>query len=91
MKKLTLLAASALAPVALMAALSAPSLAFAQSSNDGVTRAQVRSELARLEAAGYNPSANSINYPQNIQAAEARANGASPGTVQGLLAGSRGQ
>ncbi len=89
MKKVVALAAMA-APVALVAALSLPSMAYAQS-DSGLTRQQVRSELARLEKAGYNPSANSINYPENIQAAEARANGAPANAVQGVVAGRRGQ
>ncbi|MEA3122439.1 MAG: hypothetical protein QOH33_2017 [Paraburkholderia sp.] len=53
------------------AAVAAPNFAFAQS-NSPVTRAQVKAELAQLEAAGYNPSSDKIHYPQAIQAAEAR-------------------
>lgn len=49
---------------------------FAQSvdtSQRPKTRAEVRAELVRLEQAGYNPAtANDYDYPQNIQAAEAR-------------------
>jgi hypothetical protein len=56
-------------------ALAAPTFAFAQDSNAPVTRAEVRSELVQLEKAGYNPSTDRINYPQNIQAAEARVHG----------------
>ncbi|WP_371882262.1 DUF4148 domain-containing protein [Caballeronia sp. S22] len=52
-------------------ALAAPTFAFAQS-NGPVTRAQVRAELVQLEKAGYNPSTDRVDYPQNIQAAEAR-------------------
>ncbi|AET91511.1 MULTISPECIES: DUF4148 domain-containing protein [Caballeronia] len=54
-------------------ALAAPTFAFAQS-NGPVTRAQVRAELVQLEKAGYNPSEDRVNYPQNIQAAQARVN-----------------
>jgi hypothetical protein len=54
-------------------ALAAPSFAFAQS-NAPVTRAQVRAELVQLEKAGYNPSTDRVNYPQNLQAAQARVN-----------------
>jgi hypothetical protein len=36
-----------------------------------ITRAQVKAELAALVAAGYNPG-DWMNYPDNIQAAEAR-------------------
>jgi len=54
-------------------ALAAPTFAFAQS-NGPVTRAQVRAELVQLEKAGYNPSTDRVDYPQNIQAAQARVN-----------------
>jgi len=54
-------------------ALAAPSFAFAQN-NGPVTRAQVRAELVQLEKAGYNPSEDRVNYPQNLQAAQARVN-----------------
>lgn len=48
--------------------------AFAQSDTQApLTRAQVRAELQQLEQAGYSPSTGEdINYPQDIQAAEAR-------------------
>jgi hypothetical protein len=55
-------------------ALAAPTFAFAQDSNGPVTRAQVRAELVQLEKAGYNPSTDRVDYPQNIQAAQARVN-----------------
>jgi hypothetical protein len=70
--------------IALSAALAAPAISFAQSVSDPVngtingtingpvTRAQVQAELAPLERAGYNPAAKSLNYPADIQAAEAR-------------------
>ncbi|WP_396332859.1 DUF4148 domain-containing protein [Burkholderia anthina] len=46
--------------------------AFAQSSAP-LTRAQVREELIRLEAAGYDPSkGDDGEYPADIQAAQAR-------------------
>ena len=52
--------------------LAAPLVSFAQS-DSSLTRAQVRSELKQLEAAGYTPgSGDEENYPANIQAAEAR-------------------
>ena len=49
--------------------------AFAQSATQApVTRAQVRAELQQLEQAGYDTSkGEDVNYPQDIQAAEARA------------------
>ncbi|HEY4352924.1 MAG TPA: DUF4148 domain-containing protein [Paraburkholderia sp.] len=54
------------------AALTAPVLSFAQST-DGLTRAQVRAELVQLERAGYNPqTAADASYPQEIQLAEAK-------------------
>ncbi|MGX6998813.1 DUF4148 domain-containing protein [Caballeronia sp. KNU42] len=53
-------------------ALSAPVLSFAQS-NAPVTRAEVRADLVRVEQAGYQPGGGSdINYPADIQAAEAK-------------------
>jgi hypothetical protein len=58
--------------VALAVALAAPVAVFAQS-NQPVTRAQVRAELAQLEKAGYTPAAGrDPYYPDDIQAAEAR-------------------
>lgn len=56
--------------VALSLIVAAPTVSFAQTSNDPVTRAQVRSELVQLEHAGYKPSRT--KYPADIQAAEAR-------------------
>ncbi len=67
----------AFVPVLVIAsALAAPTFAFAQNSNGPVTRAEVRSELVQLEkeTAGYNPSTDCVDYPKNIQAAEARVN-----------------
>jgi hypothetical protein len=53
-------------------ALSAPVLSFAQS-NGPLTRAEVRADLVRVEQAGYNPSlGNDLDYPADIQAAEAK-------------------
>ena len=55
------------------AALTAPVLSFAQSTDHGLTRAQVRAELVQLERAGYNPqTAADASYPQEIQLAEAK-------------------
>jgi hypothetical protein len=53
------------------AVVAVPVLSFAQS-NQPVTRAQVKAELAQLEKAGYNPGGDYNTYPQNLQAAEAR-------------------
>ena len=58
--------------VVIAATLAAPVAVFAQS-NQPLTRAQVREELVQIEKAGYNPAhSNPIEYPANIQAAEAR-------------------
>ena len=54
---------------ALLAA--APITSFAQT-DAPLTRAQVRAELANLEQAGYNPLAVDVDYPVNLQKAEAR-------------------
>ncbi|KVA26533.1 hypothetical protein WI44_25935 [Burkholderia cepacia] len=56
--------------VALAALAAAPVVSFAQSQQP-LTRAQVRAELVQLEKAGYNPN-DWINYPENIQAAQAK-------------------
>ena len=48
----------------------APVMSFAQSSQQ-VSRAQVRTELAQLEKAGYDPH-DWVHYPENIQAAQAK-------------------
>lgn len=52
-------------------ALAAPVCAFAQSSDGPVTRAEVRADLQRVEQAGYRPGGSEINYPNDIQHAEA--------------------
>ncbi|MDR5882388.1 DUF4148 domain-containing protein [Caballeronia sp. LZ032] len=49
------------------------SLVFAQDHNAPLTRAQVKAELAQLEQAGYSPATGEEpNYPNDIQAAEAK-------------------
>jgi hypothetical protein len=54
------------------ATLGAPVLSFAQSSAP-LTRAEVRADLIRVEQAGYNPGrGDDVNYPSDVQAAEAR-------------------
>jgi hypothetical protein len=71
--------------VAIAAVLAAPVVAFAQSSQSTVTRAQVRAELIQLEKAGYNPAmSNDSTYPADIQAAERRvqAENAAQGVAQ---------
>jgi hypothetical protein len=59
--------------VAIAAILAAPVVSFAQSSQQPLTRAEVRNQLIQLERAGYNPGAtDDTNYPADIQAAERR-------------------
>jgi uncharacterized protein DUF4148 len=53
-------------------ALTATSLAFAQTSIDPITRAEVRADLVQVEQAGYQPATNQREFPQNIQAADAK-------------------
>ena len=53
-------------------ALATSTASFAQDAAAPVTRAEVRADLARLEQAGYVPGANEVQYPADIQAAEAR-------------------
>ena len=73
--------------IAAVSLLAVPIASFAQSANEPMTRAQVRAELIQVEQAGYNPAAsNDANYPQAIQAAEARV-GAQQQTVQGNATG----
>lgn len=61
-----------LSAVVVAAVLAAPAVSFAQSSQQGLTRAQVRAELVELEQAGYKPQSDRQSYPQDLQAAEAR-------------------
>lgn len=85
-----------LVQAAVIAAVAAvPALSFAQQQSP-VTRAQVRSELQQLEQAGYDPSAGEdVNYPQDIQAAEARIHqndtGYGPATSGTMQSGQRSQ
>ena len=60
--------------VVIVSALAAPTFAFAQSTdnNGPLTRAEVKAQLVQLEKAGYNPAGDQIDYPANIQAAQAR-------------------
>ena len=54
------------------AVLAVPTLSFAQASNAPITRAEVKADLVQVEQAGYNPARKDLNYPADIQAAEAR-------------------
>jgi hypothetical protein len=62
--------------VAIAAILAAPVAAFAQAADttqQPLTRAEVKNQLIQLEQAGYNPSSsNDPYYPADIQAAEQR-------------------
>lgn len=53
------------------AAIALPIKSFAQQDAQPLTRAQVNSELAELERAGYNPR-DWMHYPDNLQAAQRR-------------------
>ena len=69
--------------VAIAAVLAAPIASFAQSSQQPVTRADVRADLIRVEQAGYNPGAsNDPTYPSDIQAAERRVQAQNPAVAQ---------
>ncbi|KWC75188.1 DUF4148 domain-containing protein [Burkholderia cepacia] len=52
--------------VAVLAAI--PALSFADTGH-GLTRADVRAELVRLEQAGYNPARSEPHYPEDVAAA----------------------
>lgn len=52
--------------VAVLAAI--PALSFADPGH-GLTRADVRAELVRLEQAGYNPARSEPHYPEDVAAA----------------------
>ena len=53
--------------VLLSCALSAPIVAFAQTADHALTRADVRADLVRVEQAGYRPISNDPNYPDDIR------------------------
>ncbi|MDE1181834.1 DUF4148 domain-containing protein [Paraburkholderia sp.] len=50
--------------------LMVPSVSFAQQSGTGVTRAQVKAELAELASVGYHVGDDDVHYPEAIQAAQ---------------------
>ncbi|ANB75578.1 DUF4148 domain-containing protein [Paraburkholderia phytofirmans] len=69
--------------LAIAAVLAAPVASFAQSSDQPITRAEVRNQLIQLEKAGYNPAAtNDTNYPADIQAAERQVQAQNPAVAQ---------
>jgi len=57
--------------LAVSAVLATPFAAFAQS-NAPLSRAEVRDALVQVEKAGYVPTSSTVNYPADIQAAQAR-------------------
>ncbi|KFX65097.1 DUF4148 domain-containing protein [Paraburkholderia fungorum] len=76
---------SLISAVVVAAALVAPVASFAQS-NQPLTRAEVRTQLVQLEKAGYNPIGDHVDYPANLQAAQARVD-AQNGTAQAVNSG----
>lgn len=57
----------------LVSSLAIPTLSYAQqATNAPLTRAEVKAQLIQLENVGYNPAVRDDNYPENIEAAEAR-------------------
>ncbi|HEX6834669.1 MAG TPA: DUF4148 domain-containing protein, partial [Rudaea sp.] len=74
--------------VVISSALALPAFALAQQTNGPVTREQVQNDLRQLEAAGYSPAAGeNAQYPNDIQAAEARAQGAAQTGIGGATSG----
>ncbi len=67
---------------ALLAAVSAAVAAPAFADESALTRAQVRTELVQLEAAGYAPGrANDPHYPADLEAALSRIHTNAPASV----------
>ena len=65
------------------AAFAIPAVSSFAQSNQPITRAEVKAQLVQLEKAGYNPASDQTQYPNNIQAAQARVN-AENGTATGF-------
>ena len=57
--------------IVISAVATAPVISIAQS-NAPLTRAQVKSELAQLEKAGYSTTGSDLDYPESLNTAEAR-------------------
>ena len=71
------------------ALVAVPAVSFAQSQQP-LTRAEVRAELVQLQKAGYNPATDNTQYPQNIEAAQARidaGNGSAAAAYGGVAKG----
>jgi hypothetical protein len=56
------------------AVLAVPAVSSFAQSNQAVSRAEVKAQLVQLEKAGYNPASDRTQYPNNIEAAQARVN-----------------
>jgi hypothetical protein len=55
-----------------VATLAMPLAAFAQQSDSGLTRAEVRAQLVELEQTGWRPTEEGPTYPERLQEAEAK-------------------
>ncbi|KDP85235.1 DUF4148 domain-containing protein [Cupriavidus basilensis] len=78
--------------VLISCALAAPALSFAQSAQAPLSRAEVRADLIRLEQAGYQPGrGDDANYPQDIQAAEAKVQAEDAASANGATANAQAQ
>ncbi|WP_414439175.1 DUF4148 domain-containing protein [Burkholderia sp. 22PA0106] len=65
---------------------------YSQASHAQLTRAQVRADLVRVEQAGFDPLGETLDFPADIQAAEAKlaaSDAASPGAATPLAVASR--
>ncbi|WP_233804795.1 DUF4148 domain-containing protein [Paraburkholderia sp. HP33-1] len=66
------------------ALVAAPVVSFGQSQpQQALTRAEVRAELVQLEKAGYSPASDNAQYPNNIEAAQARISAGHDATAYG--------
>jgi hypothetical protein len=65
------------------AVLAIPAVSSFAQSNQAVTRSEVKSQLVQLEKAGYNPAGDRTQYPNAIEAAQARVN-VENGTASGF-------
>lgn len=72
-KHVAAIAALFAVPLAALAQAQTPVVEPGLAGNDGLTRAQVKQDQARLEHSGYDTSmGDQASYPRQIQAAEAR-------------------
>lgn len=80
---------SLLGAALLAAVVAVPGVSYAESQQP-LTRAEVRADLAQLRAAGYDPS-DWMHYPQNIQAAEQKVAAEKANTAYGSSTGTTSQ